>query len=101
MPPVGAHHRRRELGALPEIVVPRFGDGHVEPVMHPVLQTLHDRALILERLARRQMQLPHHHAHDHDSVALRERATSSIRYDSIRSLTFTSLKRVSDDSVPS
>src|SRR5881396_2758261 len=92
MPPVGAHHRRRERGALSEIVVPRFGDGHVEPVMHPVLQTLHDRALILERLARRQMQLPHHDPHDHVSAALRDRATSSMRYDSIRSLTLTSLK---------
>src|SRR6059058_656897 len=121
MPAVGAHHGRRELGALPEIVVRRLGDRDVEAVMHPILQALHDRALVLQRLARGQMQLPHHHTHDHDSVALSERATSSMRYDSIRSLTFTSLKfsmpmphskpsrtsrtsslkRLSDDSVPS
>src|SRR5436309_12691876 len=72
--------------------MPRLGDGHVETVVHPILQALHDRALVLQRLARRKMQLPHHDPHDHDSVALRERATSSMRYDSIRSLTFTSLK---------
>src|SRR2546430_13228525 len=102
-------------------VMPRFRDRHVEAVVHPILEALHDRAFVLQRLARRQMQLPHHHAHDHDSAALRERATSSMRYDSIRSLTLTSLKfsmpmphskpsrtsrtsslnRLSDDSVPS
>src|ERR1041385_9193293 len=63
-------------------------------VVHPILQALHDRALVLERLARRQMQLPHHHPHVHDSAAPppSERAISSTRYDSIKSPTFTSLK---------
>src|SRR6267378_5557906 len=121
MAPVGAHYGGRQLGALPQIVMPGLRDGHVEAVVHPILEALHDRALVLQRLARRKMQLPHHHPHDHDSAALRDRATSSTRYDSIRSLTFTSLKfsmpmphsnpsrtsrtsslkRLSDDSVPS
>src|SRR2546423_12842709 len=40
MPPVGAHHRRRQLGALPQILVPRLGDGQAEAVVHAILQTL-------------------------------------------------------------
>src|SRR6267378_6732310 len=92
MTPVRAHHGGRQLGALPQIVMPRLGDGDVETVVQPILQALHDRAFVLQRLARRKMQLPHRHPHDHDSAALRDRATSSMRYDSIRSPTLTSLK---------
>src|SRR5882762_4599742 len=92
VPSVGAHDRGGQLGTLPQIVMPRLGDRHVEAVVHPILQTLHDRALVFERLTRGQVQLPHHHAHDHDSAGLSERATSSMRYDSMRSLTLTSLK---------
>src|SRR5216110_3315508 len=89
---IGADHGSRQLRPLPEILMPRLGHRHVEAVVHPVLEALHDRPLVLERLARGQVQLPHHHAHNHDSGAVSERATSSMRYDSIRSPTLMSLK---------
>src|SRR5467141_3064978 len=92
MTPVRAHHGGRQLGTLPQILMPRLRDRHVEAVVHSILQALHDGALVLERLTRGQVQLPYHHAHDHDSAGLSERATSSMRYDSMRSLTLTSLK---------
>src|SRR2546430_7011854 len=47
-------------------VMPRFRDRHVEAVVHPILEALHDRAFVLQRLASRKMQLPYHHAHDHE-----------------------------------
>src|SRR2546423_7537463 len=35
-----------QLGGLPYVVTPRFGDGDVELVMQPVLQTLQHRPLV-------------------------------------------------------
>src|SRR6266850_240985 len=63
--PVGAHHRRGELGPLPQLLVCRLGDRHVEPVVQPVLEALQHDALVLEGLARRQVQLPDDQPDDH------------------------------------
>src|SRR5438034_3759367 len=68
----------------------RLRRGHVEAVVEAVLEALQHVALVLERVTRREMQLPRHDPHDHAGVS--ERATSSIRYASIRSPTFKSLK---------
>src|SRR5438445_12777189 len=92
---------------------------YIEPVVEAILEALEDVALVLERVTRRKMQLPRHDPHDHAGVS--ERAISSMRYASIRSPTFRSLKfstpiphsnpsrtsptsslnRLSEDSVPS
>src|SRR5438046_8667955 len=56
---------------------------HVEAVVEAVLEALQDVALVLERVTRRKMQLPRHDPPDHAGVS--ERATSSMRYASIRS----------------
>src|SRR6266536_102955 len=77
--PVGAHHRGGQLRPLPQVVVRRFGDRDVEPVMEPVLEALEHGTLVLERLARREVQLPRDDPHDHGTGALSDRATSSIR----------------------
>src|SRR6266550_1534015 len=74
----------------------RLRRGYVEAVVEAVLEALQDVALVLERVTRREMQFPRHDPHDHAGVS--ERATSSIRYASIRS---PSLKRLSEASVPS
>src|SRR5713101_1980392 len=87
---VGRHHAHRQLGALPQVLMRRLRRGHVEAVVEAVLEALQDVAFVLERVARHQVQLPRPHAHDHAGVS--ERATSSIRYASIRSPTFRSLK---------
>src|SRR2546422_284226 len=68
----------------------RLRRGYVEAVVEAVLEALQDVALVLERVTRREMQFPRHDPHDHAGVS--ERATSSIRYASIRSPTFKSLK---------
>src|SRR5256712_10128491 len=68
----------------------RLRRGYVEAVVEAVLEALQDVALVLERETRREMQFPRHDPHDHAGVS--ERATSSIRYASIRSATFESLK---------
>src|SRR3989454_600589 len=88
--PVGRHHAHRQLGALPQILMRRLRRGDVEAVVEAVLEALQDMAFVLERVARHQVQLPRPDAHDHAGVS--ERATSSIRYASIRSPTFRSLK---------
>src|SRR5436309_1480327 len=53
----------------------RLRRGHVEAVVEAVLEALQDAALVLERVTRREMQLPRHDPHDHAGVS--ERATSS------------------------
>src|ERR1041385_4648796 len=68
----------------------RLRRGYVEAVVEAVLEALQDVALVLERVTRREMQLPRHDPHDHAGVS--ERATSSTRYASIRSPTLRSLK---------
>src|SRR5256886_13907113 len=88
--PVGRHDAHRQLGALPQVVMRRLRRGYVEAVVEAVLEALQDVALVLERVTRREMQFPRHDPHDHAGVS--ERATSSIRYASIRSPTFKSLK---------
>src|SRR2546427_259995 len=80
----------RQVGALPQILMRRLRRGDVEAVVEAVLEALQDMAFVLERVARHQVQLPRPDAHDHAGVS--ERATSSIRYASIRSPTFRSLK---------
>src|SRR5712691_11248985 len=87
---VGRHDTHRQLGALPQVMMRRLRRGYVEAVVEAVLEALQDVTLVLERVTRREMQLPRHHPHDHAGVS--ERATSSIRYASIRSPTFKSLK---------
>src|SRR2546423_1653334 len=90
VPPIGRHDARRQLGALPQVVVGRLRGRDVEAVVETVLQALEDMPLVLEGATRREMQLPRHDPDDHAGVS--ERATSSMRYASIRSLTFRSLK---------
>src|SRR5438046_10675791 len=68
----------------------RLRRGHVEAVVEAVLEALQHVALVLERATRREMQLPRHDPHDHAGVS--ERATSSIRYATIKSPTFKSLE---------
>src|SRR3989442_15462753 len=68
----------------------RLRRGYVEAVVEAVLEALQDVALVLERETRREMQVPRHDPHDHEGAS--ERATSSIRYASISSPTFKSLK---------
>src|SRR5205814_435720 len=90
VPAVRRHDARRQLGALPQVMVGRLRGRDVEAVVETVLEALQDVALVLEGVTRREMQLPRHDADDHAGVS--ERATSSIRYASIRSPTFRSLK---------
>src|SRR5256714_1073038 len=90
VPPIGRHDARRQLGALPQVMVGRLRGRDVEAVVETVLEALQDVALVLERVTRREVQLPGHDADDHAGVS--ERAISSMRYASIRSPTFTSLK---------
>src|SRR6267154_1622793 len=90
MAAIGRHHADRQLGALPQILMRRLRRGHVEAVVEAVLEALQDVAFVLERVARHQVQLPRPDPHDHAGVS--ERATSSIRYASIRAPTFRSLK---------
>src|SRR5881398_781836 len=68
----------------------RLRRGHVEAVVEAVLEALQHVTLVLERVTRREMQLPRHDPHDHAGDS--ERATSSMRYASIRSPTLRSLK---------
>src|SRR6266566_4761220 len=92
----------------------RLRRGYVEAVVEAVLEALQDVALVLERVTRHEMQLPRHDPHDHAGVS--ERATSSIRYPTFKSLKFStpmphsnpsrtsrtsSLKRLSEARVPS
>src|SRR5204863_4067668 len=117
--PVGGDHAHRQLGALPQVVMRRLRRRYIEPVVEAVVEALEDVALVLERVTRRKIQLPRHDPHGHAGVS--ERAISSMRYASIRSPTFrslkfstpiphsnpsrtsrtSSLKRLSEDSVPS
>src|SRR5947208_6911090 len=90
VPAVRRHDARRQLGALPQVMVGRLRGRDVEAVVETVLEALQDVALVLEGVTRREMQLPRHDADDHAGVS--ERATSSMRYASIRSPTFRSLK---------
>src|SRR5256885_11902737 len=60
----------------------RLRRGYVEAVVEAVLEALQDVALVLERVTRREMQLPRHDPHDHAGVS--ERATSSIDRKSTR-----------------
>src|SRR6266511_2064981 len=104
MTAVRAHHGGRQLGALPQVLMPRLRHRYVEAVVHPVFQALHDRALVLERLTRGQVQLPHHDAHDHDSAALSERAKFSMpmpHSKPSRTSRTSSLNRFNDAKVPS
>src|SRR6266480_3275022 len=90
VPPVGRHDARRQLGALPQVMVVRLRGRDIEAVVETVLEALEDMPLVLEGATCREMQLPRHDPDDHAGVS--ERATSSMRYASIRSLTFRSLK---------
>src|SRR2546422_10541073 len=65
--PVGAHHSRRQLGALPQVLVVRLRRRDVEALVQPVFETLHDLPFVLQGLARGQVQLPRDEAHDHGS----------------------------------
>src|SRR2546422_1250911 len=70
VPAVVRHHAHRELGALPQVVVGRLRRRDVEAVVQPVFEALEHVALVLERLARREMQLPGHDGDHHGSTAL-------------------------------
>jgi hypothetical protein len=59
----------REFRPLPEILVARLGDGHVEAIVQPVLQALENAPLLLERLAAVDLELPADHADDHAAAA--------------------------------
>src|SRR6184192_766497 len=67
--PLVRHHAGRQLGALPQVLVRRLGRRDVEPVMQPVLEALEHVALVLERAAPLEVQLPGDEPHDHGSPA--------------------------------
>src|SRR2546426_12776500 len=56
--PVGAHDTHAELGPLPQVMVVRLGGRDVEAIVQPVLEALQHVALLLQGLARREVQLP-------------------------------------------
>jgi hypothetical protein len=58
------HYARRDLGTLPQILVSRLRGGHVKPALEPFLQTLHDAALVLQRLGAEYFELPDNHSDD-------------------------------------
>src|SRR5467141_743040 len=96
--PLVRHHTDRQLGALPQVVVCRLRGRDVEAVVQPVLEALQNVALLLQRAAPLEVQLPSHQPHHHASPApgrahagVSERATSSTLYASIRSPTLMSL----------
>src|SRR5690606_31471372 len=69
LPTVAGHHTRGQLRALPQVLVPRLRHRHVEAVAQTRLQTVHDRPLLLQRLAPDDLQVPTDDADDHPSTS--------------------------------
>jgi len=59
------HHARRKLRALPEIVEVGFCDRNIEAVVEPLLETLHDAALLFQGLGAEDLEFPTDYADDH------------------------------------
>src|SRR5262249_2883399 len=66
---IGAHRDDGERGALPQILMFDFRDGHVE-FLQPVLDPPQDHSLVFSRTAGRYMQLDGQKANGHYSRAL-------------------------------